>query len=71
VQRIELDSNFINSAISEAEAFMRLRILPELMGRWYTKSRVATKVGGGSDEVMSSSSTAPVSSSTSPTQDEQ
>jgi len=71
VQRIELDSNFINSAISEAEAFIRLGMLPELIGRWYTKSRIATKVGGGSDEVMSSSSIAPVSSFTSSIQDEQ
>ena len=71
VQRIELESNFINSAIFEAEAFIRLGILPKLIGRWYTKSRIVKKVGGGSDEVMSSSSIAPVSSFTSLTQDEQ
>ena len=72
IQRIELDSEFINNAISETKSFIRLGILPELIGRWYTKSRIARKaVGDGSNEVMSSSSTAPVSSLTSPTQDEQ
>ena len=36
-QRIELKSEFIDDAISRTESFIRLGILPELVGKWYTK----------------------------------
>ena len=36
-QRIELDTDFIDNVICRTESFIRLGILPELVGKWYTK----------------------------------
>ena len=36
-QRISLDSDFIDSAICRTHSFIKLGILPELVGKWYTK----------------------------------
>ena len=37
IQRIQLNSAFIHEAFAKVEPFIRLAILPELVGRWYTK----------------------------------
>ena len=79
VQRIDLECVFINNAISEAESFIKVGILPELVGHWYTKSRVVTSVANGDDsgtsgstvEAVPSSSTTTISVSTVPVQGQQ
>ena len=44
VQRIFPDAEFINRALQQVENFIKHGILPELVGNWYTKSRVPSKV---------------------------
>ena len=39
VQRIVMDTEFIDDAINKTGAFIKLAILPELVGRWFTKQR--------------------------------
>ena len=38
VERLTLDSQHLNDAIAKAEQFFRLFVLPELCGKWYTRS---------------------------------
>ena len=40
IQRIMLDSKFIDDAIRAAEPVIKLGILPELVARWFTRSRI-------------------------------
>ena len=40
VQRIVMDREFIDDAIEKTEPFIKLAILPELVGKWYTKQNV-------------------------------
>ena len=40
IQRIMLDSEFIDDAIRAAEPVIKLGILPELVARWFTRSRI-------------------------------
>ena len=44
VQRLFPDAKFINRALQQVENFIKRGILPELVGNWYTKSRVPSKV---------------------------
>ena len=44
VQRLFPDAEFINIALQQVENFIKRGILPELVGNWYTKSRVPSKV---------------------------
>ena len=39
-QTVELDSDFINSAICDIEPFIKSVILPELVGKWFSKQPV-------------------------------
>jgi len=36
-QRIELDEDFVDDAFHRAESFIKLAILPELVGKWFSK----------------------------------
>lgn len=40
VHRIYPDETFINAAVERATAFFKLGVLPELLGKWYSKSHV-------------------------------
>ena len=40
IQRIMLDSEFIDNAIREVEPVITLGILPELVARWFTRSKI-------------------------------
>ena len=60
VQRLFPDAEFINRALQQVENFVKRGILPELVGNWYTKSRVPSKV---LSVYVPSSSAATVSSS--------
>ena len=44
VQRLFPDAEFINRALQQVENFIKRGVLPELVGNWYTKSRVPSKV---------------------------
>ena len=39
VQRIVMDTEFIDNAINKTVPFIKLVILPELVGRWFTKQK--------------------------------
>ena len=39
IERITLDEAFIQTAIPSAEKFWRLCVLPELLGKWYTRKQ--------------------------------
>ena len=39
-QTVELDSDFINSAIRDIEPFIKSAILPELVGKWFSRQPV-------------------------------
>jgi len=39
-QRIELNSHFIDSAVHDVEPFIKLAILPELVGKWFSKEPI-------------------------------
>ncbi|XP_065894857.1 uncharacterized protein [Dysidea avara] len=39
-QMVELDSDFIDSAIHDVEPFIKLAILPELVGKWFSKQPI-------------------------------
>ena len=39
VQRIAIDKEFIDDAINKTVPFIKLAILPELVGRWFTKQK--------------------------------
>ena len=41
IERITLDEDFIKSALPTAEKFFKLCILPELLGKWYTRKQLA------------------------------
>ena len=60
VQRLFPDAEFINRALQQVENFIKHGILPELVGNWYTKSRVPSKA---LSVCVPSSSAATVSSS--------
>ena len=59
-ERIYANSDFINNAIAKTVDFIKLGILPELVGRWYTKQSLQ------SDEPSSIQSSSAQSSSTLP-----
>ena len=40
VERITLDEQFVNICIEQASHFFKIAILPELLGRWYTRTLV-------------------------------
>ena len=40
VQRILVDIEFIDDAIKNVKSFIKLAILPELVGKWFTKQSV-------------------------------
>lgn len=40
VLRIDLADDFITQAFEEATAFFKFGILPELVGKWYTKAPI-------------------------------
>ena len=40
VQRIVMDREFIDDAIEKIEPYIKLAILPELMGKWFTKQNM-------------------------------
>ena len=40
VQRIPIDMEFIDDAIESVKPFLKLAILPELVGKWFTKQNV-------------------------------
>ena len=44
VQRLFPAAEFINRVLQQVENFIKRGILPELVGNWYTKSRVPSKV---------------------------
>ena len=60
MQRLFPDAEFINRTLQQVENFIKRGILPELVGNWYTKSRVPSKV---LSVCVPSSSAATVSSS--------
>ena len=37
IERITVDEQLIQAAVSVADNFVRLRVLPELLGKWYTQ----------------------------------
>ena len=37
-------SEFIDNAIKEAESFIKLALLPELVGKWFSRQTVATSI---------------------------
>ena len=39
-ERILFDSDFMDDALEEVEMFVKLAILPELIGKWFTKQPV-------------------------------
>ena len=41
VERIAADKQFFNSAIDTAQQFFVYGILPEIVGKWYTRKPVA------------------------------
>ena len=40
VQRIVMDREFIDDAIEKTEPFIKLAVLPELVGKWFTKQNM-------------------------------
>ena len=40
VERISLDEEFVDACIEQASQFFKVAILPELLGRWYSRSLV-------------------------------
>ena len=43
-ERISIDTEFIDNAIKEAEPFIKLALLPELVGKWFSRQTVATSI---------------------------
>lgn len=43
-ERISIDTEFIDNAIKEAEPFIKLALLPELLGKWFSRQTVATSI---------------------------
>ena len=41
-ERILIDTEFIDNAIEEAQPFIKLALLPELVGKWFSRQTVAT-----------------------------
>ena len=41
IERIFCDEQFILDAIDKATAFIKIGILPELVGKWYTKQHMS------------------------------
>lgn len=37
VQRVSIDMEFIDNAIENVKPFIKLAVLPELVGKWFTK----------------------------------
>ena len=61
-QMVELDSDFIDSAIHDVEPFIKLAILPELVGKWFSKQPImplqsssSTAASGGASSSTSMS----------------
>ena len=52
--RIELNDNFIVQALDNASEFFKCRILPELVGKWYTKAPVYRKIMTATEEQATS-----------------
>ena len=44
LERILIDTQFIDNAIEEAEPFIKLALLPELVGKWFSRQTVATSI---------------------------
>ena len=42
IQRIVRDNDFIMDAFSKCEQFIKLAVLPEMLGKWYTKKSTST-----------------------------
>lgn len=42
IERILPDANFILDAISKCEQFIKLAVLPEMLGKWYMKKSTST-----------------------------
>ena len=50
IERITLDQEFVNTCIEQASQFFKVGILPELLGRWYSRSIVIpVKINSTSD----------------------
>ena len=43
-ERIPIDTDFVDNAIKEAEPFIKLAILPELVGKWFSRQTVAANI---------------------------
>ena len=48
-ERILFDSDFMDDALEEVEMFVKLAILPELIGKWFTKQPVLPLKSNSSD----------------------
>ena len=40
IERVYLDSKFISDAMDKATAFFKVAVLPELVGKWYSKGPI-------------------------------
>ena len=55
VLRVGLDNDFITKAFQKATTFFTVGILPELVGKWYTKAPVYSHVPAKTDVEVSDS----------------
>ena len=39
VERIHIEKAFLSDALEKATSFLTYDVLPEILGKWYTKSR--------------------------------
>ena len=65
-QRIYANDDFINDAITKTVGFIKLGILPELVGRWYTRQSLECDQTSTTTTQPSSTATQPSSTATQP-----
>ena len=62
-ERILIDTEFIDNAIEEAQPFIKLALLPELVGKWFSRHTVATSITLTDQAPSSSNDNPPTTSS--------
>ena len=57
---LELDSDFIDSAILDVEPFIKLAILPQLVGKWFRKEPIMPLQSSGSTAISDADGTSSI-----------
>ena len=61
-ERILINTEFIDNAIEEAEPFVKLALLPELVGKWFSRQTVYTSITQTDPTPSTSNDSAPTTS---------